>query len=310
MVTEVNNLIYNTLIEQRAVLLPDVGTIYIRRVPASMKGKAEVCAPRLIIDFSSSMEAASIVDIISTTAGVSLDDASDIYGRWLDKQRNDNTLTIDGVGTLRNKSFVAEQSLNNALNPNTGRHKLPKRRRLWPLFVVISLLLIAICGIGAYFILSGGVDERKLPDTPKANSASKTTTIEKSVTPSNSDTVTTPEVQEQQPSNQSAVETATLQQETIFEETNDASHPTQWHESDNIRHWVVAGSYSTEKNADRAIANIEKRNADISCACYKLGKMYAVVVFGSADIDECHKFVRSHRQEISQMWIHTPKQYK
>ena len=83
-----------------------------------------------------------------------------------------------------------------------------------------------------------------------------------------------------------------------------------WRSRDDIRHWVVVGSYSTTNNAERAISDIEKRYPEILCTYYRLGNMYAVVVFGSADNEECQQFKRAHSKEFKQSWIHTPKKFK
>ena len=83
-----------------------------------------------------------------------------------------------------------------------------------------------------------------------------------------------------------------------------------WTMHDDIRHWVVAGSYSTMENAERAIVAIEEEFSEIHCKIFTLGKMFAVAIYGSSDLEECSKYKQEHRKEFEQCWIFTPKEYR
>jgi hypothetical protein len=85
---------------------------------------------------------------------------------------------------------------------------------------------------------------------------------------------------------------------------------TDWRTRDDIRHWVVVGSYSTTANAERAIADIMKRMPQMQCNYFKLGSMYAVAAFGSADSEECQEFKRAYVKEFEQSWVYTPKKFR
>ena len=65
MVNEVNKLIYNTLISDRAVLLPDVGTLFISREAAKEMSRGRVESHRYTLSFSSNKAAVSLIDIIA-----------------------------------------------------------------------------------------------------------------------------------------------------------------------------------------------------------------------------------------------------
>ena len=83
-----------------------------------------------------------------------------------------------------------------------------------------------------------------------------------------------------------------------------------WTQDADIRHWVVAGSYSTEENANRAKSALLAKHNDIQCEIISLGKMYAVAVYGSAEREYCVQFMREYGDEIESIWIFTPKKFQ
>ena len=83
-----------------------------------------------------------------------------------------------------------------------------------------------------------------------------------------------------------------------------------WRQRDDIRHWVIVGSYSSEENVARAIADLEAKNPDIMFATFQLGSMYAVAAFGSSEYADCESFKQEHMKQFKQSWIHTPRKYK
>lgn len=275
MVNEVNKLIYNALAEHNAVTLPDVGSLRVVRRAAQMEGN-RVVAPTFAIEFSSAEEGLSLCDIIASVANVSANDARDIYLRWLDKVREDNTLTISGVGALKDKTFVSDSSLVKALNiADRTPIKIHHRRKSYPYIAAIVVLLL---GAGAYLcILSDRV-----------------------ATPSVAEPETTAIAEASEP----------IVCEVVPAEPTPEPEPAKWSDSNDIRHWVVVGSYSTHENAERAIRSIVSEQKADCCEVLPLGKMYAVAVFGSGDKVECERFVRDNRHIFKQSWVHTPKRFK
>lgn len=274
MVNEVNKLIYNTLAEHNAVVLPRVGSLGVVRRMAKMEGN-RVVAPTFAVEFSSAEEGVSLCDVIASVANISSSEAEDIYLRWLDKVKEGNTLTISGVGTLRDKSFVTDTELQKALNlADKTPIKIHSRSR--KPYIAIAAVVVALLGVGAYLFLA---NDRVASPAPAP--------IEKVVV----DEVV---VAEPEPITETEIETA----------------PTRWIDRDDIRHWVVVGSYSTTENAERAVEDILKRQDAECCDILTLGKMYAVAVYGSSDKADCERFVRDNRDKFKQSWVHTPKRFK
>ena len=276
MVNEVNKLIYNTLAEHNAVVLPRVGSLGVVRRMARMEGN-RVVAPTFAVEFSSAEEGVSLCDIIASLANISSSEAEDIYLRWLDKVKEGNTLTISGVGTLRDKSFVTDMELLKALNlADKAPIKIHSRSR--KPYLAIAAVVVALLGVGAYLFLA---NDRVASPAP---APIEEVVVEEVV------------VAEPEPITETEIEIETA--------------PVRWIDRDDIRHWVVVGSYSTTENAERAVEDILRRQDAEYCDILTLGKMYAVAVYGSSDKADCERFVRENRDKFKQSWVHTPKRFK
>lgn len=292
MVNEVNRLIYNALAEHSSISLPDIGSLRIVRRAAKIEGN-RVAPPLFVVEFFSAEEGRSLVEIIATEANISTAEAKDIYLRWLDKAKRGNELIISGVGTLHDKSFVVDGDLSKALNPrNATPLKIHNRRKL-PIYIYIAIAIGVVVAIGS--------NHR---DDNSSATESKAVAIEE---PSVVESIESKEIvmAESEPQVEPIAESAVEEIAKV-----DATQPAKWSDSDDIRHWVVAGSYSTRENAERAVEGILRKKQADCCDILPLGKMYAVAVFGSADKIECERFVRDNRHNFNQSWVHTPKRFK
>ena len=291
MVGEVNKLIFNTLISEGAIYIPDVGVIYLHRIAATEVARDRVATPRISVQFSSQMKANSLVDVISNVANVDSSQAEDIYSRWLDKVRTANGIDIEGIGRVVNKSFVAEEQLLKSLNPlSVNEIKITRRCSNRGIVAAIFVLLILIsAGYILFLNLNIKSAETLVAEVLKEQGSEPKMEVitEESTVPSEvNDNVDKP--------------TETV----VVEEVND------WRKSADIRHWVIIGSYSTTENAERAIASLSQKYSEFKFDYIKLGSMYAVTPFGNSDIAECEAFKSEYKREFTQMWIHTPKRFK
>lgn len=305
MVNEVSKIIYNTLVVHRAVTLPGVGTLFVVQRSATIHNKREVAAPHFAIDFSSREYGISLVAAISSVANIPTKDAEEIYARWLDKVKDGNKLSICNIGTLNNKTFIADKSLLTQLNPDSSRVvRLPKRGRKW-LCALVIIILAAIAAAATIFVIKPGskeghdrvAEEHYIP-TQTVETAANREIIEENITTPETEII--PEIENVEDTNICDAEIASEEIPAVE----------LWSDNPDIRHWVVAGSYSTETNANRAVDKIRKLHPDICCEQFKLGKMFAVAVFGSTTIDECEEFVRAEKKRLGALWIHTPKRFK
>ena len=303
MVNEVNKIIYNRLITEREVTLPGVGSLSLVRHAASMSSRDVIAAPRLTIEFSSHAEGCSVVDAIAVIGGTDTATAEDIYSRWLEKVRSGSTLTIEGVGILRNKSFEVDKELLSMLNGTSATHVNVVRRKkgrtmLW---VGLTLSIIAlIVSIAAIF----NIDISAISD--KATNAYKQveTTVENIVVEPAAEDITSDEP------TTDVKEDIHTQDVIAVESVEVATVADNWTMRDDIHHWVVAGSYSTMCNAESAAEAITTKYQDIDCKIITLGKMYAVAIYGSNDRDDCVQYMRKYHKNFGEAWIFTPKEYR
>ena len=286
MVNEVNKLIYNAIVKYHAVYLPDVGTLSVVRHPATMSSKNELIPPRFDVELSLDNRAKSLVDIISAEVAVDKQRGEEIYARWSDKLHKGGIMVIDRVGTLRNNSFVADAEIIKALNISNQPFRITRKRNYAPLYLLLTLVVLGALGYGGW----------RYFDT-KQDQVVVEIVAEEQVMPE----VELPTVQDTQP-----VEIEMIEEEA----SNNEIIESDWRDKDGIRHWVVVGSYSTTENAERAIADIVKRLPEMQCNYFKLGSMFAVAAFGSADIVECQEFKNAHSKEFPQSWVYTPKRYR
>lgn len=314
MITEVNNIIFNTLVAERAISLPGVGTLSIVRRAAEMESSDLITPPSYVVEFSSHGVATSVVNVIAHEANVDIMQAEDIYSRWLDKVRNDATLRIEGVGTLRDKSFVADAAFLNMFNSSSAKPiKVKRKKRGCCLFFIIlllvAMLLVGIGVAGLFFYNDIAAMFDKTTELPtKSNTAINTAEEVYDATIDYNEQAVTENVDECDcEANIEEVVEEIQQEEPIV-----ANEPvaTTWTANKDLRHWVIVGSYSTEENANKAISAIEAKYKDVDCEIFELGWMFAVASYGSNDRDDCEKFMRNYSNEFEQMWIHTPKRYK
>ena len=298
MVNEVGKIIRNTLLTHGAVLLPSVGTLYIVRKSAAPIGKGRVAAPEYRIEYSSSRDALSVVNAIAEYASIEIAKAEDIYMLWLDKANKDGVVEIFSVGVLRDKSFVADEELIKSINPDRcGVISITKQRNRGgrvALYISAAVVFIALA-IGAYIYLS--TNKNSTEDTQPTEKANSAPVVADNTVAENTEEITPTK------SVDNTAETTEVV-EIIEEEQPEDTRP--WIERDDIKHYVIYGSYSKKRNAEREASYINNREIDgVVSKTIKRGKMYSVAIFGSATLEECEAFVAEHKAEFPQAWVYS-----
>ena len=153
MVNEVNKIIYNRLISNGALYIPDVGTLTLLRQPAMYTSRKRIVSPRYFVDFSADKIADSLVDIIADVTSVDVATAEDICLRWLDKVRTEEGFTIEGVGILKSGHFTLDEALESQLCPfGVDYINVTTRRRGWA-FAAVACVVLALCGVSAWWFM-------------------------------------------------------------------------------------------------------------------------------------------------------------
>lgn len=308
MVEEVNKIIYNMLIGGKGVLLPGVGTLYIERQGAKRISKDRLLSPRNAVNFSSQAEGRSIVDEIVAIAGCSEEQARDIYDRWLAKTREGKRITIGGVGVLNDKSFSPEAGFNAAINPGGVKTLVVRRHSNAWLYAVSGVCVaVALC-VGAYMMwgekLFGGVSVVG-SDAQTEMMAQVTADSTSAVQGIAGDSLAMAETVSSETA-ETATQTASTASTAASESTAAVSGGSAAAKTA-YRFWVVAGVFSTEQNATRALEMAEKNIKDMDGRIVPFKGKFIAALFGSDSRADCNAFARSYKDIYPDLWIYEVK---
>ena len=316
MVSEVNKLIFNTLVDGGSLYIQDVGSLNIVRKPA-IKSHSRVESSAPTVEFSTERKGESLANIIASVAAISTEEAEDIARRWQHKVSADGKVVIDGVGAIQNNTFIIDSQLANHLISSCKTIQLTKEKRGSRLpWIILLILLICGLGVGAYlyYIYDNTTTDAPVIETQEEPVTPETAAVDEVVTTESETQIEESEVVTPEPEQPAEVSNETPTEEVVAEPAVEEEIPAQtattdWRE-ESVRNYVIFGSYSTLNNANVAIRQISRKNPEAQCKILTLGKMYAVAVFGSNDRKACEEFKRANRQHYKNAWIHTPKHLK
>lgn len=302
MVGEVNKIIYNMLVSGRGVYLPEVGSLYIERQAARKISADKLLSPRNVVAFQSGEQAPSLVAEIVAVAGCSDEQAADIYQRWSAKTREGSNIKIGGVGVLNQKSFVMESDFASAINPKGVKTIVIRRRSNTWLYALCAVCVLVALGFLGY-IMFGGEQKTAVkraesmaqtePQPAVEQSAAETAVAEGQVNTTDNTTA--------------AATTATTA--TSSDTSTQTAQPadTATTTSADYEYYVVMGIFSTEENAQRAIAQAESRIKDLNCKVLPFKDKFMVTLFGSDKIGDCNSFANSYRDIYADLWVYRKK---
>ena len=299
MVGEVNKIIYNMLVSGRGVYLPDVGSLYIERQAARKISADKLLSPRNVVAFQSGEQAPSLVNEIVAVAGCSVEQAADIYQRWSAKTREGSNIKIGGVGVLNHKSFVMESEFASAINPKGVKTIVIRRRSNTWLYAICAVCVLVALGFCGYMMFGSKqtIDAMRIePITKVVEQPATTDAVAQGI----EGEATTPA-----DSTNSAGGNAVAS-------TNASTQPAQPAETvansgADYEYYVVMGIFSTEENAQRAIAQAESRIKDVSCKVLPFKDKFMVTLFGSDKIGDCNAFANSYRDIYADLWVYKKK---
>ena len=271
MVAEVNKIIYNMLVSSRGVYLPDVGTLYIERQAARKIANNKLLSPRNVVCFTSQEQAPSLVNEITSIAKCESSQSQDIYERWIAKTRVGNTLTIEGIGKLVDKSFTTEDSFNSILNPQGSKVLVVRRKKsnLW-LYILSAVCILFALGM---FVFIKWADW-----APATSQTAKTVIPAVELTP--------------------AIKIDSMQQATVEQAQ---AQPQEY------SFYVVMGVFAQEDNAKRAVEQVNAKISDAECAIRPFKDKHMVTIFGSDKRADCNSYANAYRDIYPNLWIYENK---
>ena len=298
MVGEVNKIIYNMLISGRGVYLPEVGSLFIERQGARRISKERLLSPRNVVTYSTQEQAPSLVSEIVSVAGCSQEQAQDIYERWLSKTREGKTLTIGGVGVLNHRSFSTETQFGAAINPKGVKTLVIRRRSNGWLYAICAVCVLVALGFFGYIMwgeeLFGQSDKTAIPATELvaaqpvegAELAADTTAVEDAPAPCPM-------------GGGMASETSTSSTSTTAQTTAKTATA-----ASGYAHYVVMGIFSTEQNAQNAVAQVKSKISDAECVVLPFKNKFMVTIFGSNNRSDCSAYAKSYKDIYPDLWVY------
>ncbi|MBO5814353.1 MAG: hypothetical protein J6R13_07570 [Alistipes sp.] len=311
MVNEVNKIISNMLLSDREVRIGSLGTLFTVRYAAYRASRKSLTPPYRIVQFTNELRGTSLEDEIATVANIGSEKAHEVFEQWMTEVQDDNTLKIEGVGTLRGEKFSIDDKLASELNPH-GRAPMrlkPKANVGLYIFAAICILF-AITVAGYVYIDNNDInifnfkgEVAQVTDTAEIDTAEPAATEDVAVvavadtvvidTPTAEPTVVPAAVPTEVPAPQPKTTTTSASNE-VLSTTSGTSY-------------VVLGVFSTPENAKRAISQAQKKANDLQYAIYHYGEKFMVALYDAPSRTECQEFARTLSDTFKDLWIYSRK---
>lgn len=228
-----DQIIFDELTAQRAVLLEDIGYLKIENIPARIADKNSVIAPRKVVVYTPETPAGArnVINILESE-GVDYQQARDQYYAWLADARKDGALRIYSAGVLKDGIFMPTAELDKKLNPDFRAAVIVKRNSMAWLWIVVIIVLALLVFLGFHFC--GSTDN----------------------TDGRQQTVT---VQTQKPAVEAVPDTVSTAVIPV-----DNGQGTGLNYPVPGRYYVVAGVFDIPENADRLINSLKRQFPDLT----------------------------------------------
>lgn len=330
MTEQVAKLVGNLLAGGETISLPGVGSLRVERKPARRIDRRHVVPPCRRVEFSSQERGVSLVEEIGRVLRVNgvrpedpMPEAQKVYDRWLAQVRDDNRLTITGVGELCYKDFKLDEAFDRRLNPQ-GHEPVRVRapRRFDAVLWIGIVAIVGVLGFTAWWWFSERSQRQEMQSLVAERSAEPQPAVEAvpadslAVGRDSTATMTASAESASQPAaSEPAVsggpETRTPTAGPQASQTSAAgSQAARTPDAVSLvsgRSYVVMGVFSSEKNARRAAAEASAKEASVTCGIYRFGQKFMVSPFESDDAEACRLYIRAHGERFPGMWTYTAR---
>lgn len=355
MVDQVNRLAGNLLAAGGELYLPGVGSLCVRFRGARRLSARLVEPPSREVVFTSQQRGVSLVDEIarvlrdaapaetpcSDTDGTPVSSsasvvssapvapqreqaqvasqARDIYDRWLMRTRQDDVLTIEGVGVLKFKHFTPDEAFDRRINPQGHTPvRIHRPRRFDGVMWIGIAAIVFVVAFTAYWWLGNRRDavagrSASEPVTLVAAAPAATehsAAAEASADGVGADSVTDPAAAGTASAASGAEGAAQDAASALRAEAPADTAPAADGEPARLvsgRRYVVLGVFSTPENAARAARLALEKDGSFRCGVYRFGAKFMVSPFESEDAEACTLFIRAHAEAFPGMWTYTAR---
>lgn len=303
--SQIDNLIFNTLADGRDLCLPEVGSLVVRRKEAVRLSARRLVPPQTDIVFSKERRGAVLTDIIASVASVSQERAEDIYRQWLQNRRREGTVAIEGVGEIGDNGFLIDEQLRNLINPMGNKEIRIRPLTNWLLISFAVLCLLFAIGVAGYIIYS----ERMFADKMDKASVGRPS-VEQPQTPAVEPVEQTAE-QETAEAVQPAEAEPPMTEPAVAEPAKAVGS-----QAEGVlplsagRSYAVWGVYIELVNAEAGLRTVNRRFSDIDARIYRYGERYMVALFDNETRSECVREVerlKERSRAFGEVWVYTAR---
>ena len=315
----IERVIFNNLVRQQSVMLPQVGVLMVYKEAGRFDAQARrVIAPRLRVEFITETPEGypTIIDLMMREGAQRQEDVKTLYEHWVENncQKSDKGIKIGEVGFARlveNNSYAFEASpeLQELLNPldnysielqpvnnqkkevqtqnATAEQKPSKKRKSQN--VIIILIIIALLGGWIAFdqeIFSGSKQQTEQTPQPQAPTEKQT------------------QPQEAQPEKQEAADTVSVSKSDSLPQPKVdtvAAKPTEKIENKG-NFYIIGGLYSIEANADKLIEDLGENGKYAEKLPARNNRMY-VSIRRFETRAEAERFINQNHRKHPDYWI-------
>ena len=303
--SQIDNLIYNTLADGRDVCLPETGSLVVRRKGAVQLSARRLLPPQTDIVFSKERRGEVLTDIIASVAGVSQERATDIYRQWLQNRRHEGAVAIEGVGEIRDGKFAIDKQLDNLINPMGKKEIRIRPLTNWALISFAVLCLLFAIGVAGYIIYS----ERMFADKMDKASVGRSAVVQ-TQTPAVEPIEQTAEQEPAEAELPVGTEAPSVAEQPGVAEAEqpvvtDAVLPLSAGRS-----YAVWGVYIERANAEAGQRAVNRRYSDIDARIYRYGERYMVALFDRDTRSGCVREVEALKERsraFGEVWVYTAK---
>lgn len=292
---QLDNLIANTLLDERELYLPKIGTLILVRHAAKLLSKTKLQSPYNELRFTKEARGVSVVELICSVVGVSQERASDIYEEWLALSVRNDIVTINGLALIEKGEIKTDKTFEDMANPN-GRGVVKVKPRInYFIYTMAGLCIGFALGIAGYILYSNGIFDNSTSKSqiPQASEAFEQVAAQEPTVVS--------EVIEEQSVAEVAAEVAENKVVEPFAEC--AILPMQKGCS-----YAVWGVYNELENAEKAERWLASKFPELEAEIYQYDERYMVALYELPSRSECGRKVSALKGEHSSfknVWVYT-----
>lgn len=307
---QIDTIILNTLRKGRDLYLPEIGTLVVRR-NAAVRNANKIEAPYREVLFTGENRGESIIDIMVRITSVTHSRAMAIYDQWLQKSLRDGVVVIGKVGSICDRKFVADESLDGTLNPSRKKRVALRPHTNTLVYVLAMLCVLIAVGAGGYMLYTGGVFGT-IGEGKSASEPIVTESVE-AVIPidEQQETGVQTESVAQAEAEDVSVELKPAPSEAPTAKAQKTTSATNEYEPLPMSRgasYAVWGVYSERANAERYMRHVNSRFEDVRSRIYIYGERYMVAVYEESSRGECARLVTALKKRdaaFKDMWVYT-----